>query len=155
MVGFAWSPTPDFAATIPGEDGWCVRDAFSQLFGWVPGSGNWKEFIREPKGTDLIRLALHLGLTVFEVGAPGSWDQLSRRAAHPGVASFVFPRFGKSHSAYVPDVRWLPRYWPTTDGRPCRQPPCDTGWPLGPEHMARGPRLLAVLVDERRPPREP
>jgi hypothetical protein len=153
LEGFKWYPTPRFVPTQPGENGSCVRDAFCQLLGWDRDSENWRRFIEAPKGTDLIRLSLHLGLTVFEVGAPGAWDELARRAAHPGVASFVFPKYWKSHTAYVPDVRWLLRYWPTPDGLPNRRPPANTGWPLGPEHMSLGPRLLAVIIDEREPSR--
>jgi hypothetical protein len=117
MAGFDWSPAPAFVPTVPGEDGWCLRDAVCKLFGWVPGSEEWSRFTTEaPQGLDTLRLVEHLRLTVFEIGASGSWDQLADRAAHPGVASFYFPRFGIGHSAYVSDVRWMPRYWPTPGG---------------------------------------
>ena len=92
VQGFKWSPAPGFVPTVPGEDGWCMRDAVCQLFGWRPGSEEWLRFIEAPTGRDLIRLARHLGLTVFEVGAPGSWDELSHHAAHPGVADITSTR---------------------------------------------------------------
>ena len=153
VQGFEWSPTPGLVPAVPGENGWCMRDAVCQLFGWRPGSEEWLRFIEAPTGRDLIRLAMHLGLTVFEVGAPGSWDELSHRAAHPGVAMFFFPGTWRAHTAYVPDAQWLLRYWPAPDGRPNRQPPRDTGWPLDKRYMDRSPVLFAVFIDERRPPR--
>ena len=153
MGGFEWSDTQPYVPTVPGDNGWCVRDAVCQLFGWPPGSENWSAFIEGPHGEDTAQLAAHLGLTLFDLCARGTYDELSHRAAHPGVALFGFDKVGMSHAVYVPDVRWLLRYWPTPDGRPNPQPPRTTGWPLGPEHMAHGPVLFAVLIDEREPPR--
>lgn len=153
MAGFGWSPIAPYVAMEVGEDGWCVRNAVCKLLGWERDSEEWGRFVEGPKGMDLIRLAIHLGLTVFEVGAPGVGTELSHRAAHPGAALFAFPKSGRSHTEYVPDVRWLLRYWPTPDGFPNRQSPLNTGWLLGPEHMVRGPVLGAVLIDERKEPR--
>jgi len=154
MVGFKWSAAPPYVPTVPDENGWCVRDAICKLIGWKPGSEEWQRFTVEgPKGTDLIKLGVHLRLTVFDLTAPGAYDELSRRAAHPGVALFGFDEVEKSHVMYVPDVRWLLRYWPTPDGFPNQQPALSTGWPLGPQHMERGPVLFAVLINEREPPR--
>jgi hypothetical protein len=153
MAGFEWPETPPYVPTVPGENGWCVRDALCQLFGWEDGSEEWRRFIEAPEGPDTPRLAEHLGLTVLLV--PPDWTELDRRAAHPGVALFDFPNYKMSHVVYVPDVQWLLRYWPTPDGLPNGTPPRNTGWPLGPEHMARRPVLRAVLIDEEQPPREP
>ena len=151
LEGFKWFSTKDYISE-DGSDGWCVRDAFCQLLGWKPGSENWARFIKGPTGLDTLRLAIHLGLTPFEV-VPEYWTELYRRCSHPGVALFSFPTHGKSHIEYVSDVRWLLRYWPTPDGLPSRWPPCNTGWPLGPEHMKRRPVLGAVIVDQWQPPR--
>ena len=153
MEGFEWSRSPGFVPAEPGEDGWCLRDAICLLFGWERDSEEWQQFREWPAGQDTPRLVEHLGLTIFRV--PEDWDELHRNAAHPGVAYFTFPKVGKAHTVYVPDIRVLLRWWPTSDGRPCRQPPRSTGWPLGPQHMARGPVLGAVLVDERESPRVP
>jgi hypothetical protein len=152
MAGFDWSGASVDVPMEAGEDGWCLRDAICQLFGWNISSENRSLFVRWPKGTDDIRLTMYLGLTVFEVSHE-HWDVLVSRAAHPGVARFIFPAYGKAHTVYVPDVRLLLRWWPTPDGRPSSQPSRRTGWPLGPEHMKRGPLLGAVLIDEREPPR--
>jgi len=154
MAGFEWSETPPYVPTVSGDNGWCVRDAVCQLFGWPPGSENWSAFIEGPQGEDTTRLADHLGLTLFDLTAPGAYDELSHRAAHPGVALFGFDEVDISHVVCVPDVRWLLRYWPTPDGRPNRKTALSTGWPLGPQHMAHGPVLFALIIDERESPRK-
>jgi hypothetical protein len=105
-------------------------------------------------GRDVDRLAGHLGLTVF--GRPEDWDELFRRCAHPGIAWFVFPAFRKGHTVYVPDLRLLVYHWATLDGLPSTEtgsyPLLSYGWPLGSEHLMRGPELDAVIVDEREAP---
>ena len=153
MAGFEWSETPPYVPTVPGDNGWCVRDVVCQLFGWPPGSENWSAFIEGPQGEDTARLADHLGLTLLDLTAPGAYDEPSHHPAHPGVALFGLDKVGMSHVAYVADARWLLRYWPTPDGRPNRKPALSTGWPLGPQHMAHGPVLFAVIIDERESPR--
>jgi hypothetical protein len=45
MAGFKWSATPPYVPTVPGEDGWCVRDAVSKLLGWERDSEEWSRFI--------------------------------------------------------------------------------------------------------------
>lgn len=154
MEGVVWSPAPRYVPMVPGEDGWCVRDAFCALFRWAYGSPEWCRFREGPAGRDVARLAEHLGLTLFD--RPGDWDELFRRAAHPGIAWFVFLAFGKAHTVYVPDVRLLVYHWATLDGLPSEEADnyrlFSYGWPLGLEHMARGPELDAVLLDERQPP---
>ncbi|SRR6266496_2507899 len=155
MDGFKWSPTTPYVSRVPGDNGWCMRDAVCRLFGWKPGSKEWSRFIEAPAGPDTPRLADHLGLTVFYIGVPEDWDQLKTRSAHPGIAAFDLPADQMGHVAYVCDVRWLLRYWPTPDGQPSTTPALSTGWPLGPVHMSRRPVLRAVLVDERQSPRDP
>jgi hypothetical protein len=156
MAGFEWSPAPRFVSAEPGEDGWCMRDAICQLFGWKPGSEEWLRFIEGPQGTDTPRLAEHLRLTLFSIDVPQDFNELIRLLDHPGVAVFVFYDFKMSHVVFVPDLRWLLHHWPTIEGLPARpadRPLWSYGWPLGPEHMSRRPVLGAVLVDEREPPR--
>lgn len=80
MVGFNWSSTPSQALTIPGDDGWCVRNAVCRLLGWQRDLEEGRAFIKWPEWTDVIKLAMHLGLTVFEIAAPGVvWDELVPR----------------------------------------------------------------------------
>ena len=51
MARFEWSPAPGFVPTQAGEDGWCIRDAICQLFGWRPGLEEWLRFIEGPGRT--------------------------------------------------------------------------------------------------------
>ena len=85
MVGFEWSETPPYVPTVPGDNGWCVRDAVCQLFGWPPGSENWSAFMEGVQGEDTPRLAEHLGLACFQI--PQDWNELIQRLAHPGVVA--------------------------------------------------------------------
>lgn len=154
MVGFEWSPTLGFVPMAAGENGWCMRDAICQLFGWDLDSEERSRFIEGPAGKDTPRLAEHLGLTEFQI--PQDWNELIRHLAHPGVAIFDFHAYQVSHVVYVHDLRWLLHHWPAVDGLPANsvdRPLWAYGWPLGPEHMARGPVLGAMLIDEREPPR--
>jgi hypothetical protein len=140
--------------TEPGEEGWCVRDAFCELFGWEPGSDEWPRFIEASAGQDVPRLAEHLGLAVFEF--PRDWHDLIGRSAHPGVALFAFPAYQKSHTVYVHDVQWLLHHWPTPAGQPAapgERPLRKYGWPLGDQYLGRGPVLGAVILDECESPR--
>ena len=101
-----------------------MRDAVCQLFGWRPGSENWRRFIEGPQGKDAPRLAEHVGLTEFQV--PQDWNELIRRLAHPGVAVFDFHAYQKSHVVYVHDLRRLLHHWPA--------------WPMdGPQGLKIGP----------------
>jgi hypothetical protein len=131
-----------------------MRDAICQLFGWRPGSEERRLFVEAPVGKDTPRLAEHLGLACFQV--PQDWSELISRLAHPGAAIFDLHADQKSHVVYIDDLRWLLHHWPTIDGLPARpedRPLWCYGWPLGREHMIRGPVFGAVLVDERQPPR--
>ena len=157
MAGFKWSETEPFVSPVEGANGWCVRDAVCQFFGWERDSEEWNRFIEGPQGEDVPRLAEHLGLTVFVVdaAAPDQWNQLITRLAHPGIAMFDFDGDEMSHWVYVHDVTWLTHHWPEIDGQPAKPGSRwlkSYGWPLGPEHMERGPVLRAVLLDEDQPP---
>lgn len=152
MVGFEWSPTtgPDTTELQGGSNGWCVRDAFSQLLEWAPNSPNWSRFTEWPKGEDIPRLAAHLGLTVLEI--PRHWNELIRLSFHPGVAVFDFPSEQASHVVYVHDARWLLHHWPEPGGHPIEASKRSLwayGWPLDRRYLTRGPVLGAVIIDER------
>ena len=154
MAGFEWSATEAYVSH-DGGDGWCLRDAICQLFGWEPSSEEYSRFIEAPTGPDTTRLAEYLGLTAFNIDNPEDWNQLIQRYAHPGLAVFVFPEYDRSHTIYVPDVQWLLHHWPKNDGAPAEpedHPLWSYGWPLGAEYMERGPELAAVFVDERQAP---
>ena len=153
MVGFEWSPTLRYVSTEPGEDGWCMRDAVCQLFGWPPGSENWSAFIEGVRGEDTPRLAEHLGLACFQI--PQDWNELIQRLDHPGAAIFDFHVYQKSHVVYFAHLRWLLHHWSANDGLPARpgdRPLWRFGCPPGRVHMIRGPVLGVVLIHERQPP---
>lgn len=152
MDGFEWSSSVPYVPVEPGENGWCLRDAVCELFGWRPGSPEWFRFIEGPQGRDTPRLARHLGLTVFEI--PPDWNDLLKRTAHPGIALFVFPAYRMSHAVYVYNVAALIHHWPRALGSPATASErwlFHYGWPLGSQYLRRRPELEVVLVDERRP----
>lgn len=154
MAGFDWSPVPPFVPKVPGENGWCVRDAICELFGWEPGSENWSLFIEAPDPMDTPRLAERLGLTLFSI-VPQDWNELITRLEHPGIAIFVFDEGELSHTVYVHDVAWLMHHWPKVDGQPATREDRQLrwyGWPLGMQYMKHGPVLGAVLINEHEPP---
>jgi hypothetical protein len=152
MDGFEWSPPVPDVPLEPGEDGWYVRDAFSEMFRWESFSSEWCRFIEWPQRLDVSRLAKHLGLTMFE--SPQNWNDLIARTAHPGIAFFDFPGQRKSHAIYVYNVEALIDHWPTAEGPPATDWLFWYGWPLHREHLEREPVLGAVLVDERQPPQD-
>jgi hypothetical protein len=155
MHGFVWSEAPPYIGSEPGEDGWCLRDAYCELLGWQPGSAEWSRFdIEGPVGEDTFRLADHLGLASYDLHR--DWNELIADMAHPGAALFLFHRYRKAHIVYVHDVRWLMHHWPVPDGRPAlpsQRQLISPGWPLTYPHIARGPELGAVIVDRRQMPR--
>jgi hypothetical protein len=152
MDGFRRSspagPPPD---PVSGSEGWCVRDSYCQLLGWPRGSPEWHRFVEYPNPDDMLPLARHLGVTVFDVGIPEHWNKLIDELDHPGIATFELPGTGMGHAVYVHHVRALLHHWPTFGGFP-RADLLSFGWPLGSEHMRYSPRLFWVIVDERQPP---
>lgn len=70
MDGFQWSPGELPARRVPGGNGWCVRDAYCRLLRWPAESTEWSRFIEYPHQDDLLPLAKHLGVTVYDVGIP-------------------------------------------------------------------------------------
>lgn len=89
MAGFRWSPRELPASPVPGSNGWCVRDAYCELLRWPAGSAEWSRFIEYPHQDDLLPLARHLGVKVYDVGIAQHWNELIGKLDHPGIASAV------------------------------------------------------------------
>ena len=158
MADFDWRSKPGWVSKVPGDNGWCVRDAVCELLGWPCDSENWRKFTVEgPEWHDTERLAQHLDLTIFNISAsvPQEYNELITKLEHPGVALFLFEKLETSHVVYIPDLRWLLHHWPGPDGKPATGADRHLwryGWPLSPEHMQHEPILGAVLVDEHQGP---
>jgi hypothetical protein len=110
MRGFKWTSTP---GKIPAElgDGWCLRDAMCQLFGWSIGSKEWRAFIECPSAYDTERLCDHLGLEWYDPLHPPHIPLLQARVEHPGAFVYVSGLWQLSHVIYEPHLRyprWLP-----------------------------------------------
>ena len=148
MAGFRWSPRIRPPDAVPGSSGWCVRDSYCQLLGWPPGPVEWSRFIEYPDPDDLLPLASHLGVTVFDVGIPPHWNELTGKLDHPGIAIFDFPSIARGHAVHVHHVHALLHHWPRFGGFPRTDLPA-SGWPLGPGHLRHHPKLAWVIVDER------
>jgi hypothetical protein len=136
MAGFVWTPrTIDPAMrSLPG-DLWCVRDAFSALMQWPPGSEEWFRFIEAPDGpADMERLIDHLGLIWLDPGYPEHATVLSEALDHPGIASYKFHRMQMEHCMYQPHLRHM--------------------IPLPPQYRAAdpNPELFQIILDPRQPP---
>lgn len=152
MAGFQWSPRDLPASPVPGSDGWCVRNAYCDLLRWPAGSAEWSRFIESPHPDDLLPLARHLGVTVYDVGVAEHWNALIGKLDHPGIAVFDIPAAAIGHAVCVPHVHALLHHWPEFGGHP--RPDLPTfGWPLGPEHLRHNPKVFWVIVDERQPAR--
>ena len=133
MVGFTWTlrENPPHLSGLPG-DLWCVRDAFSELLGWPPGSKQWGSFIEAPLPGDMDRLCDHLGL---------AWCDPERQPEifaafldHPGIAVYAFHTERMSHVMYQPHLRHLR--------------------PLPPQYRPLPAELFRIIVDTRQKPRE-
>jgi hypothetical protein len=81
----------------------------------------WRRFIEGSGWPDTRRLAEHLGLTPSEFRQ--DWNKLLTCLDHPGVATFAFPDFEKSHEIYVYDIQWPLHHWPHPCG-PSTVAPC-------------------------------
>jgi hypothetical protein len=130
MVGFVWSDREIPPRRGPG-DFWCVRDAFSELMGWAPGSDEWGQFIEAPLPGDMDRLTDHLGLAWCDPDRqPEIFDTF---LDHPGISVYAFHTHRMSHVMYQPHLRQLRRL-----------PPQYTGVPA---------ELFRIIVDLRQAPR--
>lgn len=131
MVGFLWTPrvTPPALRGLPG-DLWCVRDAFSELMGWPPGSPEWGLFIEAPPPGDMDRLCDHLGLAWCDPDRQP--EILDTFLDHPGIAVYAFHTERMSHVLYQPHLRHLR--------------------PLPPQYRAIPAELFRIIVDMRQEP---
>jgi hypothetical protein len=117
MAGFTWSETfiSPVMRALPG-DLWCVRDAFSELMGWPPGTDEWGRFIEAPAPGEMLRLIDHLGL---------AWCDPDRQPEifatfldHPGISVYAFHTHQMSHVLYQPHLRHLRSLPPQFSGIP-------------------------------------
>lgn len=107
MLGFTWSPrTINSVLRQSSGDFWCVRDSFSELMGWPPGSEEWGRFIELPDGpADLERLINHLGLVWYDPEYPDHSKSLGQALDHPGIACYKFQQISMEHCMYQPHLR--------------------------------------------------
>ena len=49
MADFEGFPTHAYVPTEEGEDGWCVRNAISELLRWESEGEEWWQFIEGPE----------------------------------------------------------------------------------------------------------
>jgi|GEM_PF-6820664 len=136
MIGFTWSERCVSPASrqLPG-DLWCVRDAFSALMHWEPGSQELSQFIEAPDGqADLERLIDHLGLFAYDPECPEHADPLRQAIDRPGIACHKLHRVRIEHCMFQPHVRHF--------------------LPLPPvyRHVAPQPELFQIIVDVRQDP---
>src|SRR6266849_3820739 len=87
MAGFKWTHRELPTNPLPG-DGWCVRDAFCELFRWPPGSDEWNAFIEIPYHEDMPRLIEHLGLESYDPEYRPHAEKLAARLDHPGIVAY-------------------------------------------------------------------
>jgi hypothetical protein len=130
MVGFTWSERYiDLAMReVPG-DLWCVRDAFSELMGWAPGTDEWFRFIEAPLPGDMDRLTDYLGLDWCDPDRQP--EKYQAFLDHPGISVYTFHTMQMSHVLYQPHLRHLRRL-----------PAQYTGIPA---------ELFRIIVDSRQP----
>jgi hypothetical protein len=138
MDGFTWTkPAASLnIPVVPGDDGWCVRDAICELLAWPRDSKNWRAFVEAPQSSDFHRLIDYLGLSWFDLYGP----QLVNNLVHPGILLYFLECPGMpsdllmAHTVFETDLRRIV-------GIP------DNYAPYNPE-------LVAVIVDIQQPPRE-
>jgi len=119
MRGFVWSPREIRAShrALPG-DLWCIRDGFSALMGWEPGSDEWSRFIEAPAPGDMERLTEHLALSWFDPEYRPHREALQHQLDHPGLSVYAFHTIRMSHCLYQPHVRHLRTLPPQYAGIP-------------------------------------
>ncbi len=116
MVGFEWSTYGMGPPAGLGGDGWCVRDALSDLFGWPVGDSEWLSFIEAPEPADMDRLVDHLGLEWYDPDYADHVSRLTERVDHPGISCWKLHALQMGHVIYQPHLRYerplLQQYWP-------------------------------------------
>lgn len=133
LSGFQWDeprPLPQWNSND--RDGWCVRDAFCQLFGWHRGSEEWNRFLEGITAGEMDRLTEYLGLYWFDPEYRPHREVLENSWDHPGVAVYAIHAHQLSHCIFEPHLRY-PRGLP------------EQYWALQPE-------LYRLIVDLRQPP---
>ena len=98
----------------------CVRDAYCELLRWPTGSAEWSRFIEYPHQDDLLPLARHLGVSVYDVGIAWHWNELIGKLDHPGIAIFDIPAAAIGHAVYVPTSTRCSTTGPKSAGIPGR-----------------------------------
>lgn len=131
MARFQWSTTGSPLPPGAPGDGFCVRDALSELFKWPVGGSDWLAFIEGPEAADLERLLSHLGLQAFDPDVEA--EHLRPHLDHPGVSVWALHAIRLSHVLYEPHIRF-PR-------------------PLPQQYLSYGPERFRVFVDLIQPPR--
>jgi hypothetical protein len=136
MLGFVRTPGMIHPAirSLPG-DLWCVRDAFSALMQWPPGSDEWRRFIEATDGpSDMQRLITHHGLVAYDPEYRNHVEPLRQALDHPGIACYKLNRVRVEHCMYQPHLRHL--------------------LPLPAEYLAADPHpeLFQIIVDLRQAP---
>ena len=136
MLGFEWTPrTVDPRQRLLPGDLWCVRDAFSTLMRWLPGSEEWSRFIEAPDGpADMERLVGRLGLDAYDPEYPEHAAVLRDSLDRPGIACYKFHSQRMEHCQYQPHLRHFQ--------------------PLPPQYIVADPEpeLFQLIVDRRQGP---
>lgn len=132
VLDFDWHHAGSHLPASAAGDGWCVRDAFCELFRWPVGSDEWLAFVEGPHPEDMDRLTEHLGLEWFDPGHPAHIGPLSERLDHPGATCWKLHAVRMSHVIYQPHLRY-------------ERPLPEQYWPFQPERFR-------VLVDARQEP---
>jgi adenylate kinase family enzyme len=114
MEGFVWTSRPE-PHPPPGEDWWCIRDAFCALMKWSAGSEEWNRFIEGPAPGDMERLTEWLGLEWYDPEHPAHRPILQERLDHPGIAVWALHGSRMAHVIYQPTLRrhavLPPQFW--------------------------------------------
>ncbi len=131
MDGFDWTPRPRPSLSGPAGDLWCVRDAFSELMAWLPGSLEWSRFVEAPVAEDMDRLCDHLGLVWCDPDTQA--EIFDAYLDHPGMAVYALHSERLSHVMYQPHLRHLR--------------------PLPPQYAPFQAELFRIIADLRQAPK--
>ncbi len=135
LADFVWS-TPTKTAIRWGEtqDLWCVRDAFSELFEWEPGSLEWSRFVEAPRPDDMDRLVDYFELKWYDPECFVTQGELIAEALdHPGVSVYHLHSLRSGHCIFQPHIRFMRE--------------------LSSQYVPFEPELFRVIFDPSQPPR--